>query len=167
MQALTFPRHLCLILIALIVLGTTSCLSKKTLEFVSPSGRNTVELWQARFDESWDARVDLISRSKRTTIYKLPREAFATFVHVYWSPDESRVSVIGASYRGFAVAVDTSSGRKVPFELVERAAADSLRAVYNIAPGQDPIAWTTTDEASDAFRRRYPKFRPYYWRGLD
>src|ERR1043166_7265952 len=113
---------------------TQGCGWERTMAFPSPSRAAAVEIWQTRFDNSWKARVELVTARARTVLYTQQREALIYFVHVYWLRGETVVGVFAA---GGPMAADVRTGESVPFERIRNEFVRSLRETYRIAPGED------------------------------
>ena len=117
------------LLVALVVpLVMTGCGWQHTMTFRSPSRRAAVEIWQKGIDNSWGSRVELVTPKGSTVIYRLSTDSFIYFVHVYWSPDETRVGVVGTGYGSFHLARSTVTGAPIPFEQIRDEMANSIRA---------------------------------------
>jgi hypothetical protein len=148
----------------LLMLAVTqsNCGSHRTMVFPSPSNGYRIEVWQTAIDNSWGARFELVSANKHLLLYRLPRESFVSFVHVYWSPDETSAAVVGAAIAPFSFAVATNSGASVPFDSLRPQMAESIARTYHLPLGEDPIAWAGSDDARRAFRGLHPEVRLSY-----
>ena len=147
-------------LIALVIPG---CGWQHTMTFRSPSGKRAIEIWQKGIDNSWGARVELVTPTGRTVLDRVPRDSYIYFVHVYWSPDETRVGVVGTGFAYFHLACNTATGTQIPFEHIREEMAQSIRATYHLpAAEDDPIQWAAMSEAGIEFFRRHPEIKVTY-----
>jgi hypothetical protein len=165
MQALTgrsWPRLTRTVLILLIALTIQSCGWEKTIRFSSPSGRESLEIWQTRLDNSWGFRIVLVSDGKWTTLFESRRDAVMYFFHVYWSPDEARVAVVATGFNIWHLAWDTRSKKPVPFEEIRNAVGKSIKDLYHVPLGEDPIQWSALNEAQAAFVKIHPEIHLTY-----
>ena len=132
------------------------------MTFPSPSQRAAIEIRQTRFANESAARVDFVKADRRAEIYERRREAFIYFVHVYWSPDETRVAVLATGSMSFGVAFDTKMGREIPFPEVENDLGRSIATTYHLPSGADPIDWASSTDAAGAFGKLHPEIRLSY-----
>jgi len=151
-----------LILIIALSATTIGCTWKKTMAFKSPSGRCSVEIWQTRIANEWGTRVRLVSPTRSTFVFENRREAIVYFVHVYWSPDESKAGVITAGTNGWELAYDVQTGKEIPFETIREDIAASIRKTYQVPTGDDPIRWAGSADAQNDFFRLHPEIRLSY-----
>jgi hypothetical protein len=94
---------------------SSSCGWNQTMAFRSPSGRNAIEIWQRKVDNSLGTRIDLKVGSRRTQVFIDKRESIVYFVHVYWTPDESQVAIVASGFVHWQMAFDVKSAEPVPF----------------------------------------------------
>ena len=141
----------------------TGCGWQHTMTFRSPSGKRAIEIWQRGIDNSWGARVELVTPARTAVLDQLDRDTYIYFVHVYWSPDESRIGVVGTGFAIFHLACDTTTGREVPFEEVRKQVAESIRTTYHLSPDvEDPIQWAAMSGAGFEFFKRHPEIKVTY-----
>ena len=153
------------LLLAAVTMGLLAqgCGYRKTMEFRSPSGQKSIEIWQTSVDNSWHGRVALVVGQRSMVIYRLPSEAFIHFVHVYWSPNEEYVGAIARGMSGFTFACETKTGAMVPFDLVREGLARSIVQTYRVPRGEkDPIGWAGTNDAVSQFFQLHPEIRLTY-----
>ena len=128
--------------------------------FPSPSRAAAIEIWQTRWDNSWRARVELVTEQRRKVLYPELREAFIHFVHIYWSPDETKVGVFVSNG---AEAFNVKTGEQLPFDQIRKEFAQSIRDTYHLPPQEhDPIGWASMSEAQFAFSKLHPEIRLTY-----
>ena len=139
-----------------------SCGWQKTMTFPSPSRRAAIEIWQTRLDNSWGTRVRLTTVERKAVVFENRREAHIYFVHVYWSPDESKVGVLGTGSKSWGVACDVRTGELIPFETIEEEFGESIRKMYHVPPKEDPVKWASSNDAHQAFFRLHPEIRLTY-----
>jgi hypothetical protein len=149
-------------IVLLFLLAMLGCGWRRTMQFPSPSGTRTVEVLQTRLDNSWGARVELVTPTERFTLYRLHKEAFVSFVHVYWSPGEAKVAVLATGFAMFNLAVDTRTGEPAAFDDLRQGLAQSIKQAYAVPPGEDPISWAASSQAQLAFRRLHPEIKLSY-----
>jgi hypothetical protein len=130
--------------------------------FPSPSQRNSIELWQTELDNTWKARVELVTGQKRIVLQRITRQGAIYFVHVYWSPNEERVGALGAGFSAFRVAYDLRSNAPIPFELIRPDLGRSIAQTYHLPPGEDPFLWALSGRATDKFFEGHPDFKLTY-----
>src|SRR5882724_12065919 len=87
------------------------CGWKKAVVFSSPTGRASIEIWQPPIDNSLGTRVELVSANRRTLLFENRRDAVVYFLHVYWSPDETRVGVLATGGNIWYIAFDTKTAK--------------------------------------------------------
>ena len=142
---------------------TQGCGWERTMTFPAPSRASFIEIWQPRFNNSLQARVELVTANGRTVLYTQQREAIIYLVHVYWSPDETKVGVLGTGFAIFSVAANVKTGSEVPFDQIRKEFAQSIRETYHLpAGGLDPFDWAATDSAQMQFSRLHPEIRLTY-----
>ena len=155
---LLFKAHLVLLWSVLI----QGCGFEKTMTFPSPSRKAAIEIWQYRFENFWGARVELVNARGRTVLDKRDRETGLYFVHVYWSPDETKVGVLATGFNFFHVAFDISAGKSIPFEDIRKDLGRSIQETYHVPHGEDPIGWAALSEAQGEFFKLHPEIRLTY-----
>ena len=133
MQALRSRRWLFTV-VALASLCAPSCGWQTTMNFRSPSGKSSIEIWQRRVISSAGARVELITAGRRVTLQTADRDTSIYLVHVYWAPDESKVGVVVTGLVFLEVAADLKTGATIPFELIREDAAKSIRKTSQVPP---------------------------------
>jgi hypothetical protein len=140
-----------------------SCM-KRTMTFPSPSHRSTVEVWQRSIENSWGAQAVLVTSLGRKTLVESKRDSFLYFVHVYWSPDETKVGIIGRGAVIWEEAFDITNNRPIPFEGVRADVFRSMAKTYDIPTGMNPVDWSWSSEATTAFfklhREIHVSYRP-------
>ena len=141
---------------------TQSCSLRRTMLFSSPSKRMAVEIWQTPIDNSWHMQVDLTTGKRRFVLYESPNEAFAHFVHVYWSPHEARVGILITGTGLWELAYDTKTGKEIPFTAIQAALAHSIAVAYHLKEENDPIQWAGSPEAHEEFFRLHPEIHVSY-----
>jgi hypothetical protein len=146
----------------LIPLLFAGCGWQHTMTFRSPSRKAAIEIWQKGIDNSWGARVELVTTKGRTVLYRIPSESYIYFVHVYWSPDEAKVGVLGTGHTIFSVACNTATGALIPFEKIREDFGKSIRATYHVPPQEDPIQWAAMADAQVEFSKLHPEIRLSY-----
>jgi hypothetical protein len=161
MQALR-ARNRCRLWTLLIPLFAAGCGWQHTMTFPSPSRKAAIEIWQKGIDNSWGARVELVTAKSRTVLYRAPRESYIYFVHVYWSSDESKVGVLATGLTIFRVACDTGTGASIPFEDIRQDVGKSIRATYHVPVGEDPIQWAAMADAQVEFSKAHPEIKLTY-----
>ena len=82
--------------------------------------------------------------------------------HVYWSPDEAKVGVLGTGLAIFSVACNTATGTPIPFEKIREDFGKSIRATYYVPPKEDPIQWAAMVDAQVEFFKLHPEIRLSY-----
>lgn len=146
-----------LILLALLSAG---CGWQHTMTFRSPSRRSAIEIWQKGIDNSFGARVELVSARGRTLLYQVGGDSFIDFFHVYWSPDETKAGLLATGTKIFSLACDTRTGSEIPFEEIREDFRKSIRETYHVPPGEDPIEWAPMLGAE--FFKLHPEIRLSY-----
>jgi len=146
----------------LITILLANCGWQHTMTFRSPSRNASIEIWQKGIDNSWGARVELVTPKGRTVLYRIPRESYISFVHVYWLPDEAKVGVLGTGLAIFSVACNTATGTPIPFEKIREDFGKSIRATYHVPPKEDPIQWAALVDAQVEFFKLHPEIRLSY-----
>lgn len=139
-----------------------SCGLKRTMSFSSPSKGMAVEVWQTPVDNSWHMQLDLTTQKGRLVLYESPNEAFAHFVHVYWSPDEARVGILITGSGLWELAYNTRSGAEIPFIDVREALANSIARTYHLTRQKDPLEWAGSTEAHARFFQLHPEIHVSY-----
>lgn len=164
MQVLTESRKILMslssVLIAAVLLQ--GCAWQKTMTFPSPSRRAAVEIWQTRFANEWGTRVVLATARGRTTVFENRREAIVYLVHVYWSPDEKEFGILSTGANIWYFACNAETGKQIPFEQIRNPLAQSIKAMYQVPHGKDPISWAASADAQAAFFRLHPEIRLTY-----
>ena len=145
--------------VVLVLFLVQSCGMQRTMTFPSPSRKAAIEIWQTRWVNSWRARVELVTENRRTVLYTQRHEAFIHFVHVYWSPDETKVGVFVAYG---ILAANVKTGATIPFDEIRKEFAQSIRDTYRLPPQEDPISWAGLADAQFAFARLHPEIRQTY-----
>ena len=162
MLALSLRRASLLWVIVSISLLANACGYRHTMTFRSPSGKKSIEVWQTAVDNSWGARVELVSAQRRIVLDEVRREAILYFVHVYWSPDETRVGVLATGFNSVRVGSDTRTGAAIPFGEIREELGKSIEKTYRVPPGEDPIQWAAMADAGSAFFKLHPEIRLSY-----
>jgi hypothetical protein len=107
----------------------------------------------------------LVTTDRRTVLLRIPEgnsnvEAVLSFVHVYWSPDETKVGVLGAGLAMFRLAADVASGNSIPFSTIENQLSQSIRETYHLSETiRDPLQWAAMADASIQFSKRKSEIR--------
>jgi hypothetical protein len=96
------------------------------------------------------------------TILENRKEATLYFVHVYWSPDESKVAVLGTGFNIWNCAWDVTANRPIPFTAIKADFGRSIKSAYGLAGDRDPIAWAASSDAQAAFFRLHPEIKLSY-----
>jgi hypothetical protein len=142
---------------------TEGCGWRRTMSFPSPSDNATVEIWQTRVDNSLGTRVELVTSQKRARVFENHVEAHVYFVHVYWSPDESKVAILSTGTNIWSLALDVRTGNEIPIDQLRDELAESIREYYRLpASEKDPIGWAATATAQQSFTRMHPEVRLSY-----
>jgi len=144
------------------LLLASGCGWKKTMNFPSPSGRNRVEIWQPRLDNSMGLRIELVSSGKRTLLYHSPNDAIVYFAHVCWSNDERTVGILATGTGNWQLAFHTENGQSLPFEQIRDDLRRSIASTYSVPQGLDPVNWAASSEAQIVFFKRHPEIRVSY-----
>ena len=137
------------------------CGWRETMHFESPSGKAVVEIMQTRVANEWGIRVRLLAEEKARVLYERHGETLIYFVHVYWSPDESKVAVLATGSLIFKVAFDLRNDKRLPFEDLRSAVGDSIRKAYHLPVDKDPIYWAASD-GQFAFWKLHPEIKVSY-----
>ena len=149
-----------LLAVILALLCAQSCGWNNTMTFHSPSRRARIEIWQRRVLSDKGARFELINEGRRTVLETVDRDTIIQFVHVYWTPDESKVAVVVAGLMILHLAANVKTGSPLPFESIRQQVAKSITETYHVPAGEDPIQWAHSD-GQDEFMKRHPEmFRP-------
>ena len=163
MQALNLKSQLnTAFLILLLSFVTQGCGWQKTMTFPSPSRKAAIEIWQTGIANEYGTRVKLVTGHRSIIVFENRRDAIVYFVHVYWSPDESKVGVLATGMSIWNVAFDVRKGRPVPFEDVRKGFGESIREIYSVPPGKDPINWAASSDAHSEFFKLHPEVRLSY-----
>ena len=129
----------------LLVLLMAGCGYDRTMRFPSPSGRAEVEIWQRSIANEFGARFAVVTRGVRTFVGdESEGDNIIYFVHVYWTPDESKVGIYGAGFQRWNRAFEVKSGKEIQFEEIKQGMADSIRAEYSVPKDVDPFYWAQT-----------------------
>jgi hypothetical protein len=147
------------ILLALLAEG---CGWQRTMTFRSPSRKAAIEVWQKGIDNSWGARVELVTNRGRTVLYQVRADSFINFFHVYWSPDETNAGILATGAKIFSLACNTKTGALIPFDGIREDFGKSIRAAYHVPPGEDPIQWAAMADAQVEFFKLHPEIRLSY-----
>jgi hypothetical protein len=135
------------------------------MKFESPSRVASIELWQPAHLNGNEAGIDLVKGGKAIRLFTAKQEGLVYFMHVYWSPDESKVGVVGTGTVIFHLAYDLTNGRAIPFELIRKELAASIAESYSLPSDEaDPIQWAAHHHAMLQFRKKYPEFHTTYTR---
>ncbi len=132
------------------------------MTFPSPSRRAVIEVWQTRPDNSRGIQVHLVTPGRDLVVEEDRPEGLLYFVHVYWSPDGTKVGLTGGGFISLDLAYDIATGGRIPFDAVREGLAASIRGTYHLAPEQDPLKWGMRSEAHEAFFRLHPEIRLSY-----
>ena len=160
MCALSLRSRSLLLLILLAVLFP-GCGWQRTMTFRSPSHRTAIEVWQKGIDNSWGARVELVSARGRTVLYQVGADSFIYFFHVYWSPDETKAGILATGTKIFSLACNTKTGSSIPFDEIREDFRKSIRETYRVPKGEDPIQWAAMDGQAEFFKL-HPEIRLSY-----
>jgi hypothetical protein len=155
-------------MLALLAQGCTLLPLERTMVFRSPSGRAAIEVWQRLVDNSCGTQFRLVTVDRTTVLSSDPGpEVWVYFVHVYWSPDETKVGVTAAGLLrrlSRELACEVRTGKSIPFAVIHDDLAESIRRTYHVPPGEDPIDWTNDGHAWVAFSKLHPEIIPTYQR---
>jgi hypothetical protein len=138
------------------------CGLQKAMRFPSPSGKYGIEIWQTRIDNSWGAELVLTTPKRSLVVSRSSREAVIDFVHVYWSPDETRVGIVVTGLIIWHLAVNTRTGAPIPFDAMRSDIAKSISDTYHLPSDKDSISWAGLSEAEFAFLKLHPEIRLTY-----
>jgi hypothetical protein len=141
---------------------TQGCGWQKTMTFRSPSRKAVVEVWQTRFANEWGTKVEFVTSDRKSVLLENRKEAIVYFVHVYWSRDENTVGVIVTGGNNWSIAYDVKLNRTIPFESIREEVGESIRNLYQVPIGEDPVRWAATSDAQSAFFALHPGVRLSY-----
>jgi hypothetical protein len=118
------------------------CGYDRTMRFPSPSGQSEFEVWQRSIANEFGARFAVVTRGSRTFVgNESEGDNIIYFVHVYWTPDESKVGVFGAGAQRWNRAFEVQSGKEIPFDEIRQGMANSIRTEYLVPKDADPFGW--------------------------
>lgn len=132
------------------------------MTFASPSHRGAVEIWQTGTANDFGTRVVLVFDERRKVVFENRRDAYVSFVHVYWPADERRVGVLLSGLNYFTLAWDTRSAQPISFDSIRDDFARSIESSYNVPKELDPFKWSGEPQAQDAFFARHPEIHLSY-----
>jgi hypothetical protein len=157
------------IVVLIAVFSVSTCgLSRRMIVF-SLSHKSSIEIYQSQFPVS--VQVDLVTTGRRTVLIQQKSDATISFIHVFWSRDESKVAVLSTGYATFAIAAEVGSGAQIPFDLIKKDFALSLRETYKLPavyPDEpnlefDVFKWAQTEYADQAFAKLHPDVKFNRW----
>jgi hypothetical protein len=136
-----------------------SCGWERTMVFTSQSGRSTLEVWQTPVDHTLHMRIDVVTTNGRHEVYRSPNEAILRFIHVYWSPDETKVGLLAAGFGVWEIAFDLKNERTIPFSQIQDQVFRSVVESYHVGTRTEVSAWIDSPEAASAFARLHPEIK--------